>query len=297
MLTPCRRDGAVLWAPHCQPLPRHQLRWVLGLCHPAGNARHRAACGLRAGSRGQEVLGAALGAPTTPSCPDPGPRCRRGALGGAGRAGGALLFLVPSTPNALQKKLSRLGCDFHRMLFTSGVRGDAGWRRDLRGCLRDLFWVLLPLPRVTAGHGESCTCPPEAAARLARGTPGVGEQNRSGAARLPRGNVPEGGCCVCHRAPPADAAPPRHRLGFLPMPPQSSQQVPAASCLIAEAKTIALWLLCSELFPKTRGLVAWHSLGTRRPLGFVPSPASTVALGVLRPRVMQWGQPKRGLWV
>lgn len=70
------------------------------------------------------------------------------------------------------------------------------------------------------------------------------------------------------------------------MPPQSSRQVPAASCLIAEAKTIALWLLCSELFPKTRGLVAWHSLGTRRPPSFVPSPAGTVALGVLRPGVM-----------
>lgn len=33
LLTPCRRAGAVLWAPHCQPLPRHRLRWVLGLCH------------------------------------------------------------------------------------------------------------------------------------------------------------------------------------------------------------------------------------------------------------------------
>lgn len=52
-------------------------------------------------------------------------------------------------------------------------------------------------------------------------------------------------CC-----PPATAAPPA-QLGFLPVPPQSSRQVPAASCLIVKAKTIALWLLCSELSPKT----------------------------------------------
>lgn len=53
-------------------------------------------------------------------------------------------LLPPSTPNPLQEKLSQLGCDFHRMLFASSVRGDAGWRREDGGCLRDLFGCCFP---------------------------------------------------------------------------------------------------------------------------------------------------------
>lgn len=215
-----RVPGAVPWAGGFSP-PFSPRAGGMGLCfgHPAaspspgtscdgcwgcataGNARHRAACGLGAGSRGQEVLGAALGAPITPSCPDPSPRCRRGALGGAGQAGGALLLLVPSTPNTLQKNLSRPGCDFHRTLFTSGVRGDAGWRRDLRGCLGDLFWVLLPLPRVTADMGRAAHAP------RGCGTPRLGhpwcwgaqrERGRSAApGKCPRGWV----LCLPQRSP------------------------------------------------------------------------------------------------
>lgn len=69
-----------------------------------------------------------------------------------------------------------------------------------------------------------------------------------------------GGGCVrcCHGcAPPpppkAATASPLTQMGFLPMPPQSSRQVPVASCLITKAKTIGLWLLCSELSPKKQG--------------------------------------------
>lgn len=59
-------------------------------------------------------------------------------------------------------------------------------------------------------------------------------------------------CPSSCRSPPGAA-------GLPALSPQSSRQVPAASCLIAKAKTIVLWLLCSELPPKTQaGLAAWR---------------------------------------
>lgn len=60
------------------------------------------------------------------------------------------------------------------------------------------------------------------------------------------------------RCPPGTA-------GLPAEPPQRSRQVPAASCLIVQAKTIALWLLCAELSPNTQG---WQpGRGTVCPLG------------------------------
>lgn len=107
---------------------------------------------------------------------------------------------------------------------------------------------------------------------LAWGTRGVGEHDGNGAARLPPGNVPARVDAASGAAamvpPPQAAAAPLTQLGFLLVPPQSSRQVPAASCLITKAKTIALWLLCSELSPKTQG---WQpGWGTTCPLGFSP---------------------------
>lgn len=213
--------GAVPWAGGFSP-PCSPRAGGMGLCfgHPTASPSPGTSCdgcwgcatpqemlvtelpvGCELGLEARRCWGLHSGPPQPHPAPTPAPQCRRGALGGAGRAGGALFSLVPSTPNTLQKKLPRLGCDFHRMLFTSGVRGDAGWRRDLRGCLGDLFWVLLPLPRVTGDTGRAAHAP------RGCGTPRLGhpwcwgaqrERGRSAApGKCPRGWV----LCLPQRSP------------------------------------------------------------------------------------------------
>lgn len=119
-------------------------------------------------------------------------------------------------------------------------------------------------PRLRHTPGSGRAPPPP----LARGTRGIGKHDGNGAAWLPLGNVParvDAASGATAAVPPQLLQPPPAQLGFLPVPPQSSRQVPVASCLITKAKTIALWLLRSELSPKTQG---WQPGRGMCPLGF-----------------------------
>lgn len=101
---------------------------------------------------------------------------------------------------------------------------------------------------------------------LPRGTRGAGERTGCGAEECPH----KGGCSA--RCPPA-------QLGVLPVLLQSSWWEPVASSLIMKAKTIALWLLCSEMSPKTQGWRCGTAWARGVPSGLSPFQLSLQLLG------------------
>lgn len=180
--------------------------------------------------------------------------------------------LPPLTSNPLRKKLL-LGDVTFTECFLEAAPGKLGWGDPgkLWGDPGTTLGAVSPSQGSGRTRGEPDACPPKAAAHprawqrspspLVWGNHGVGERAGNGAARLTLGNVPAGvgaasGAATAVPPPPppkAATASPLTQMGFLPMPPQSSRQVPVASCLITKAKTIGLWLLCSELSPKKQG--------------------------------------------
>lgn len=199
--------GSVLWAPRFQPLPRHQLRWVLGLCH---RRKCSSPSRLWAGSwvsRPGGAGGCARG-PHNPILPRPQPPVQERGPGWCWPGWGGFAFACSIHTKHFAEEFVTAGVRLSQNAFHKRCQGRRGMAQGPQGVPRGPFLGAASPSQGNRGHGESCTCPP----RLWHTSPGaplvLGSTVGAGPLGCPGEMSPRVGAVFATALPPLTQLPP-----------------------------------------------------------------------------------------